>query len=379
MNKVDFSNFVKDKRKELNMTQEELADKLFVSRKVVSKWENGVRYPDAETLQMLAQALQVTPNELFEQSSINDDKHSFNPAVIIAPLVILLTLVGFIIVPLTLRENNISNADNIDTENYRFELKDGKLVGIGNLDTTEYSTSYMEEFYIESHIEDGRKEKIMTVLQSFIGNAVDEDYEDYEFLNYDYIIYYYLGDIELRNRTEFKINLETNHVWVKLPGGKTAILKCEEIDIGEARQVMYMHPASEHWASDPELYALYKKYPDYFNCNRGCGYTIYVWQVGPDEYKCGITTQPALTGEDIIIATVGIDDKIFDKYRVENQYQIIQLNKGTSVDEMKKIMTRYDDITDTNVYVVGAYNPIAGYEYELDGEFQQRVRALFGK
>lgn len=42
MNKADFSEFVRTKRKELSMTQEELAEKLCVSRNVVAKWESGV-------------------------------------------------------------------------------------------------------------------------------------------------------------------------------------------------------------------------------------------------------------------------------------------------------------------------------------------------
>ena len=54
MNKTDFSEYIKTKRKELNMTQEELAEKLCVSRNVVAKWESGLRYPDLETSQRLA-------------------------------------------------------------------------------------------------------------------------------------------------------------------------------------------------------------------------------------------------------------------------------------------------------------------------------------
>ena len=40
LNKI--SNFIKTKRKELNLTQEELAEKLFVTEKAVSRWETGV-------------------------------------------------------------------------------------------------------------------------------------------------------------------------------------------------------------------------------------------------------------------------------------------------------------------------------------------------
>lgn len=40
INKI--SNFIKIKRKELEMTQEELAEKLFVTEKAISRWETGM-------------------------------------------------------------------------------------------------------------------------------------------------------------------------------------------------------------------------------------------------------------------------------------------------------------------------------------------------
>lgn len=42
MNQVAIGNFIGKKRKELNLTQAQLAEKLGVSNKTVSKWENGV-------------------------------------------------------------------------------------------------------------------------------------------------------------------------------------------------------------------------------------------------------------------------------------------------------------------------------------------------
>lgn len=42
MNLNKISNFIKIKRKELGITQEELAERLFVTEKAVSRWETGV-------------------------------------------------------------------------------------------------------------------------------------------------------------------------------------------------------------------------------------------------------------------------------------------------------------------------------------------------
>lgn len=45
-----FAQAIKERRKALNLTQQELADRLFVSRQTVSNWENGKNFPDIPTL-----------------------------------------------------------------------------------------------------------------------------------------------------------------------------------------------------------------------------------------------------------------------------------------------------------------------------------------
>lgn len=107
MNKKDFADFVKEKRKELNLTQEELAEKLNVSRYVVSKWEGGKRYPDMETSQQLAHVLGVTPTELYEKSSVNDINSPIKAAYIIAPIVVLIALIGLVIIPLATNRDDV--------------------------------------------------------------------------------------------------------------------------------------------------------------------------------------------------------------------------------------------------------------------------------
>lgn len=59
-----FGGFVAKRRKELGLTQQELADKLFLSNKAVSKWETGQSLPDIELLEPLAACLEVSVAEL---------------------------------------------------------------------------------------------------------------------------------------------------------------------------------------------------------------------------------------------------------------------------------------------------------------------------
>jgi len=51
---------IKDLRKKKNMTQDELAEKLNVTRQAVSNWENGKTQPDIETLTRLAEVFEVS-------------------------------------------------------------------------------------------------------------------------------------------------------------------------------------------------------------------------------------------------------------------------------------------------------------------------------
>lgn len=64
LNSMKVGNFIMSKRKEMGMTQQQLADKLNISFQAVSKWENGTTYPNVEILYDLAIALNVTVDEI---------------------------------------------------------------------------------------------------------------------------------------------------------------------------------------------------------------------------------------------------------------------------------------------------------------------------
>ena len=63
---------VKALRERRKMTQEELAGKLFVSAKTVSKWETGHGLPDITLLEPLAKALDISVMELFSGDEIRN-------------------------------------------------------------------------------------------------------------------------------------------------------------------------------------------------------------------------------------------------------------------------------------------------------------------
>ena len=64
MNQVKIGNLIKELRKEKNYTQEQLAEKLGVTNKAVSKWETGRGMPDLAIIQELSKILGITVSTL---------------------------------------------------------------------------------------------------------------------------------------------------------------------------------------------------------------------------------------------------------------------------------------------------------------------------
>ncbi|SCX96683.1 helix-turn-helix domain-containing protein [Butyrivibrio sp. INlla14] len=64
--------FISDQRKECGMTQSDLAQKLFVTDKAVSRWERGLGLPDINNLLPLAEALNVDIAELMNAKKANE-------------------------------------------------------------------------------------------------------------------------------------------------------------------------------------------------------------------------------------------------------------------------------------------------------------------
>lgn len=69
-----FGTFLNEMRKEKNLTQKQLAEKLFVSDKTVSKWECGGSMPNVALLIPIADALDITVTELLKGERIDLDK-----------------------------------------------------------------------------------------------------------------------------------------------------------------------------------------------------------------------------------------------------------------------------------------------------------------
>ena len=74
MNQEKIGKFIAYCRKEKNMTQEELAQKLHLTDKAISKWENGRCLPDLSILEPLSKTLDVSINEILSGEKIKEEE-----------------------------------------------------------------------------------------------------------------------------------------------------------------------------------------------------------------------------------------------------------------------------------------------------------------
>lgn len=65
--------FIQTQRKALGLTQSQLAERLQVTDKAVSRWERGVGLPDIQLLEPLAQALEISLTELIRSEILHTD------------------------------------------------------------------------------------------------------------------------------------------------------------------------------------------------------------------------------------------------------------------------------------------------------------------
>lgn len=117
-----FPNKILELRKQKNLTQEELANILHVSRQAISKWETGVSYPSMDILYIIAQVFNVTIDELFDSNDVrintfkNNKKLSNFKKITYAISILIVVALVIAIISLTTANKAIELNTNDDTE-----------------------------------------------------------------------------------------------------------------------------------------------------------------------------------------------------------------------------------------------------------------------
>ena len=65
-------------REENNLTQDEMAEKIFVTRQAISKWERGVSYPSLDVLRLISKEFKISMNNLLDVSE-NEKNKEYKP------------------------------------------------------------------------------------------------------------------------------------------------------------------------------------------------------------------------------------------------------------------------------------------------------------
>lgn len=63
--RMSLGKFISDRRKRMNMTQEDLAEKMHVSKSAVAKWETDGGIPDRDNIKKLSEVINVSVDDLY--------------------------------------------------------------------------------------------------------------------------------------------------------------------------------------------------------------------------------------------------------------------------------------------------------------------------
>ena len=80
--KYEIGNRIRKYRKESGLTQEQLAEKINVTKSRVSNWEQGINRPDADILGAICRALNVSPSDLLDVHLTDDELKAHEKKVI---------------------------------------------------------------------------------------------------------------------------------------------------------------------------------------------------------------------------------------------------------------------------------------------------------
>lgn len=228
MDVVKIGKFIASLRKEKKITQQELSEKLIISRENVSKWERGVNMPTPETLLKLSEIFEVSINEILSGERKNeknnekidnisleiliDSNKKRRKLVITFVLIIILILLIFLVYYFINTYNTIY-VYRVAGENENFSFNEGIAIFSKNksylrLGTIKSKNDYIyDEFELFYYNEEGKEELIFSsdddnyTLTSIYGN---DQYFSYDKMN------------EIVENVYIKIKYQNNEDIIKL-------------------------------------------------------------------------------------------------------------------------------------------------------------------
>ena len=116
MEEKKFGDIIVELRKKQNLTQQQLADKLNITDKAVSKWERGLSYPDITSISSLAKVLGVDSSYLIDCCKKEDSNNPYQNKENIKDLItLIITAIALAMGIATVVLNILNQIDNKDT------------------------------------------------------------------------------------------------------------------------------------------------------------------------------------------------------------------------------------------------------------------------
>ena len=128
MNQEKIGSFIKKIRKDNNLTQKELADKLGVTYQAVSKWENGLNIPDIGIIKEISKMYNIEIDELLSGEKKKKRKNIF----IIVSILLLIMLSVSIVVIIKNRHSDSITSNTISTSCSDFKINGFATYAVSN-------------------------------------------------------------------------------------------------------------------------------------------------------------------------------------------------------------------------------------------------------
>lgn len=177
-------------RKDNNLTQDELAEKLYISRQTISNWENGKTYPDIETLILISNKFNISLDYLLKEDKelVNniDKKIKSHKKLLITIILLIIVLLSSMVLGYKYHNSHKKIIKTITTqivpEGYTvWGNSDKGIVSDLNLDlyVNKYVDIYLytDDFYQNKQYPIIKKVKVLSYDNRFIAIIVtDEDF-----------------------------------------------------------------------------------------------------------------------------------------------------------------------------------------------------------
>ena len=182
---MTFSEKLKEARKNAGLTQEQVSEKLCVSRQAVTKWESGKGMPDIENIKAISKLLNISIDYLLSDDSLelNEIKEKINPSDYKAECILKVWSDSCVKAkyPYADRIVTLTRLKKLSKKEWLADF----IIGAGSLQIADQLANLEEHFYL---VYQGEKQYFVCIDNDFITSAVlSKPYVDKKFQRGEYI------------------------------------------------------------------------------------------------------------------------------------------------------------------------------------------------